>query len=192
MLATMKLHALLMCAVLAMTDVACDPGTTDPSKDAKSTAAASEAGKAGGAKAADAKTGETKAVDDTKVVADAGPDPCALISRGRAREALHSPVEAGVRSGNSCKWKATTGPGSVVIQISSNGQALYDRQLKLLGSEETLTELGDAAFRSGSIVGVRSGDRYVAITVAPNIGEGELAKPADAVQLARDAIAALP
>lgn len=170
---------------------ACDPVPADTKK----------AETAGATKVADGaqkqKAPETKAdakVPDAKAptVVD-GPDPCALVSRVRAGEALHSPVQDGVRSGNACKWKATTGPGSVVIEITGkDGAAVYAHEKELLGSDEDIADLGTAAFLTGNIVGVHVGDRYVSVAVAPNIGQGPVAKPADAVQLAKDAIAALP
>jgi hypothetical protein len=137
--------------------------------------------------------GEAKSPDAKAPPVAAGPDPCALVSRVRAGEALHSAVQDGVRSGNACKWKATTGPGSVVIEVTpTGGAAAFEREKKLLGPGEAVADLGTAAFQSGNIVGVHAGDRYVSIAVAPNIGQGPLAKPADAVLLAKDAIAALP
>ena len=142
---------------------------------------------------AEPSAGEAKSPDAKAAPVADGPDPCALISRVRAGEALHSAVQDGVRSGNTCKWKATTGPGSVVIQLTpTGGAAVFEHEKNLLGPGEAVADLGTAAFVTGNIVGVHAGDRYVSIGVLPNIGQGPLAKPADAVLLAKDAIAALP
>ena len=62
----------------------------------------------------------------------------------------------------------------------------------ILGSSATLSGIGDRAFRSGMIIGIHKGDRYVAVAVAPNIGSGPMARFADAEALARDVVAALP
>lgn len=178
--------------VAALGGLGCDGGGGSAKAPAKTETKAAET------KAAETKAPETKAPSEAKATeakaapADEGPDPCALVTRDRAATALKSPVAEGARSGRVCKWLAEDGPGSVVVEITpKKGSEVYDHELGLLGSDATLSGIGDRAFRSGMIIGVHAGERYVSIAVAPNIGHPPMAKPADVEAFARDVIAAL-
>ncbi len=186
----LRFRILAVAAVLA--GPACN-GAPDSGKAPAKTEAKTTDTKSPEAKAPEAKAPEAKAPEAKAAAADDGPDPCALATRERAATALKSPVAEGVRSGNACKWKAETGPGSVTIEITpTKGAEVYDHELGLLGSDATLSGIGDRAFRSGMIIGVHKDERYIAIGVAPNIGQGPMAKPPEAEAFARDVIAALP
>jgi len=187
----------VLASVLLVLGLACDRGGSTDAKtspETKTTETKTTETKMTETKTAETKTGDTKAAD-TKAAepAPSGTDYCALFTRERAAQALKSPVQAGERLGKGCKWKAETGPGSVTIEVTETGGAsVYDHELQLLGSDATLAGIGDRAFRSGMIVGVHKGERYIAIGVAPNIGSGPMARFADAEALARDVVAALP
>jgi hypothetical protein len=113
-------------------------------------------------------------------------NPCELLQAAEIVKHFRSPVNPGERAGNVCRWRASKGPGSVVLQMhSTGGPTIYARDSKLLGVDEQVKGIGDEAYRSGLIIGARSGDRFFSLTVAPNVGGGPMPRAADAVALAR-------
>ncbi len=120
-----------------------------------------------------------------------GVDPCSLLQVSEIEPLFGTTAGPGVRSGDVCKWKPASGPGSVTVQVEDDGPSVYDHEKELLGVDEELTDIGDKAFRSGFIVGALVGDLWISVGVAPNIGV-KTTTTAEVVALAKTAVARLP
>jgi hypothetical protein len=167
--------------------LACDeasPDTSEPGDSPTPTRTAVAASEDAPVQAAEPEP-TSRGVDPPRPAAEQGPDPCGYLQQAEVGRALEVDVGAGQRSGRVCKWKPRSGPGSATLQVHhSDGQRIYDHERELLGVDEELSEIGDEAFRSGLVVGVRKGERFFSLALAPSIG-GPMPKPPNAIELAR-------
>jgi hypothetical protein len=120
--------------------------------------------------------------------AEAGPDPCALLERSEIEPLFGVAAKEGRRAGKTCRWKPESGPGFVTLQLEPrNGRSIYDFARRAVREDKELPGIGDQAFQSGLTVGVRLGERFLSLVVAPNEPK-KTPLPSDAVQLAKKAI----
>lgn len=145
------------------------------------------------APASAAHASEPQAVTSASVRgAEAGPDPCALLEDSEVEALFGVATKEGRRAGKICRWKPESGPGYVTLQLEPrNGQSIYDFARRVVREDKELPGIGDQAFQSGLTVGVRLGERFLSLVVAPNEPK-KTPRPSDAVRLAKKAIRRLP